>query len=279
MYKTSSELKQEARKTLEGRWKDAVLLNIVPSILSFLSYVFIVLISIAMVVLVFFLMNTSNTSSTSNNSVEQGIVNELDDDSSNDSDSSLWDSVTTQINVNPTSLIISIVLSFLSIGILFTFLDLIRDPSREIRPMADAFRIFNQVDFVPVLLIQILVSLFTFLWSLLFIIPGIIKKFSYSQAYFIYKDISQNNHMEKLSVTHYIGESKQLMRGHKGRLFGLYISFIGWFLLSLVTCGIALFWINPYLNATLAAFYNDLAKDKYLAIDNNTNDFEEWTDF
>lgn len=52
--------------------------------------------------------------------------------------------------------------------------------------------------------------------------------------------------------------SRQIMKGHKGKLFVLYLSFIGWFLLGIITCGIAFFWIQPYMYATEAAFYEDI---------------------
>lgn len=52
--------------------------------------------------------------------------------------------------------------------------------------------------------------------------------------------------------------SRQIMKGHKGKLFVLYLSFIGWFLLGMITLGIAFFWIQPYIYATLAAFYEDI---------------------
>ena len=52
--------------------------------------------------------------------------------------------------------------------------------------------------------------------------------------------------------------SRQIMKGHKRQLFVLYLSFIGWFLLGMITLGIAFFWIQPYIYATLAAFYEDI---------------------
>jgi uncharacterized membrane protein len=48
------------------------------------------------------------------------------------------------------------------------------------------------------------------------------------------------------------------MMGHKGKLFVLYLSFIGWFLLSCITCGVGFLWLVPYVQTTLANFYDDL---------------------
>ena len=81
-------------------------------------------------------------------------------------------------------------------------------------------------------LLQLLVTVKTFLWGLLFVIPGIIASYRYSQAFYILAD-----HPE-YSVTQCIEESKRLMRGNKGRLFYLQLTFIGWALLASLPSGI-----------------------------------------
>lgn len=95
-------------------------------------------------------------------------------------------------------------------------------------------------------------GLFTMLWSLLFIIPGIVKALSYSMAPFIMAD-----HPE-LSATEAIEESKALMYGHKWELFFLNFSFIGWNLLCLLTLGLGFLLLNPYINAAYTAFYRHI---------------------
>lgn len=100
--------------------------------------------------------------------------------------------------------------------------------------------------------VMLLVAVKTFLWSLLLVIPGIIKSFAYSMAPFIAED-----HPE-YSVSQAISESCRMMKGHKFDLFYLYLSFIGWFLLSILSCGIGLLWLQPYVENAVAAFYNDL---------------------
>ncbi|WP_416828110.1 DUF975 family protein [Ectobacillus polymachus] len=100
------------------------------------------------------------------------------------------------------------------------------------------------------------VSLYTALWSLLLIIPGIIKALSYSMTNFIIID-----HPE-YTVHQAIAESKRMMYGNKWKLFVLGLSFIGWFLLSAITCGIAQLWTMPYFNVTLAHFYENLSKEQ-----------------
>lgn len=100
--------------------------------------------------------------------------------------------------------------------------------------------------------IYLLMTLYIVCWSLLFVIPGIIKAMSYSMAYYIKCD-----HPE-LSTEQAIDASMQMMDGHKLRLFFLVLSFIGWLLLSLITLGLAFIFILPYYDATIAAFYIDI---------------------
>ena len=90
------------------------------------------------------------------------------------------------------------------------------------------------------------------LWSLLLVIPGIIKSLSYAMTMYIVKD-----HPE-LTVNEAIDLSKDMMYGHKYDLFYLYISFIGWYLLSILTLGIGTFWLMPYIETAQASFYEDV---------------------
>lgn len=98
-------------------------------------------------------------------------------------------------------------------------------------------------------LLRFVISIFTFLWALLFIIPGIIASYRYSMATFL---MAQN---PNLGVMEAISLSKQMMTGHKWRLFCLDFSFIGWAFLSAFTLGIGYLWLVPYMNASKTAFY------------------------
>ncbi len=98
----------------------------------------------------------------------------------------------------------------------------------------------------------ILVNVFIFLWSLLFIIPGIVKSYSYSMTYYVKCD-----HPE-YTATQAIQESQMLMRGNKMRLFGLHLSFIGWFIVGALCLGVGLLWVSAYLKAAEAEFYREL---------------------
>ena len=103
-------------------------------------------------------------------------------------------------------------------------------------------------------------SIFTFLWSLLFIIPGIVKSYAYSQAYYIYYDTYQTTGQTP-GYLDTITASRRIMDGHKGQLFWLDLSFIGWHLLAVLTLGIGYLWLSPYIAATKAAFYEELPKE------------------
>ena len=100
--------------------------------------------------------------------------------------------------------------------------------------------------------VTFLMNVFLFLWTLLLVIPGIIKAFSYAMTPFI---ISEHPEM---SANDAIDESRRIMAGHKFDLFYLFLSFIGWFLLGLLSLGIGFFWIIPYVQAAEVAFYNDI---------------------
>lgn len=94
--------------------------------------------------------------------------------------------------------------------------------------------------------------IYTYLWTLLFIIPGIIKGYSYALTEYILEDdkeIENNAAIEK---------SMAMMEGHKMELFLLDLSFIGWYLLAMLTFGIGLLWVTPYQYTARAAFYEDL---------------------
>lgn len=97
-----------------------------------------------------------------------------------------------------------------------------------------------------------LILIYTLLWSLLLIIPGIMASFSYTMTYFILIDNPD------MKANEAIKESKRLMMGNRWKLFCLGFRFIGWYLLGLATVGIGFFWIVPYFLVTLSNFYEDI---------------------
>lgn len=97
-------------------------------------------------------------------------------------------------------------------------------------------------------------SLYTLLWSLLLIVPGIIAALSYAMTPFILEE-----HPE-LTANEAIRRSKELMRGHKTDLFILELTFIGWSLLCILTLNLGHIALNPYKNAAYAVFYREITK-------------------
>jgi uncharacterized membrane protein len=152
------------------------------------------------------------------------------------------------VAIPPVGIIINIIIGGpLTFGLIRYFLKLKRAEGPALENLFDGFN-----NFVPSLVLFILIQVFTFLWFLLFIIPGIIAALRYSQAFYILNDNPGMSAMEALN------KSKEMMVGHKGKLFVLYLSFIGWFLLSCITCGVGFLWLVPYVQTTLANFYDDL---------------------
>ena len=100
---------------------------------------------------------------------------------------------------------------------------------------------------------QFLRVLFTTLWMLLFIIPGIVKGLSYAMTPFILEE-----HPE-MTASEAIKASMRLMDGHKMDLFILGLTFIGWQILACLTMGIGFLFLNPYMNAAYAAFYRSIS--------------------
>lgn len=156
----------------------------------------------------------------------------------------------TTITLSYMSEIISLIISsLLSFGYLNFFLKISRNENAEINDLWSKINMF-----FPYLGVSILIGLFTSLWSLLFIIPGIIASFSYSMTYYIMLD---NPNMSCLDA---IKESKRIMKGHKWDYFVLNLSFIGWILLGIFTLGILYIWLVPYIAVTECNFYNEIKK-------------------
>lgn len=103
---------------------------------------------------------------------------------------------------------------------------------------------------------SLLVSLYTFLWSLLFVIPGLVKSYSYAMTPYIMAE------KPDMGVNDAITKSRQIMDGHKWQLFCLDLSFTGWMLLCIVTLGIGFFYVWPYYSAARAAFYKEIKKGR-----------------
>ena len=139
------------------------------------------------------------------------------------------------------------VLSFFFIGITWTFLGLARQGSINLSTVIEPFGCIGKT-----FLVYALVYIITWAGFLLLIVPGIIFSLGFSQSYFILRD-----HPE-LSASDILRESWRLMRGHKGEYFVLLLSFFGWLILSGITFGIVGLYVIPYMETTLAAYYDSL---------------------
>lgn len=151
--------------------------------------------------------------------------------------------------------------SFIGLSRNIAFLEL-RDDQKEEKPYMAAFSVFTENRFGPELINFVLVSIFTFLWTWLLIIPGIIKAYSYSMTPYIVKDMVATD--KQVGATDGINASKELMKGHKMNLFIFDLSFLGWNILAAITCGLGYLWVTPYYQTAKANFYRHIAGDKFL---------------
>jgi uncharacterized membrane protein len=156
-----------------------------------------------------------------------------------------WPSIVSQI--------LTLLLTPVTVGYCWAFLRLVRKEPVQIK---NAFDLFSGKLYWKSLGLTILVSIYTFLWFLLLVIPGIIKSIAYSQSYFILKD-----HPD-YSLNQIITESRKMMNGYKWKYFLLQLSFIGWGILSMLTLGIGLLWLVPYIYSSLARFYEEISQKR-----------------
>ncbi|MCI7378725.1 MAG: DUF975 family protein [Bacteroidales bacterium] len=161
----------------------------------------------------------------------------------------------TSESLSTLSVLLTLLALPLSWGLTVSLLRNHREESVDLENLFDGFRGGR---YTRVFCALFLVNLFTFLWTLLLIIPGIIKAFSYALTPYIIMDEPE------LTAKQAIARSCEIMQGRRWKLFCLYLSFIGWGILCLLTFGIGFLWLVPYMNASIAAFYED-ARAEYEA--------------
>lgn len=96
---------------------------------------------------------------------------------------------------------------------------------------------------------MLLQSIYIFLWSLLLLIPGIVKSYAYAMVPYL---LAEN---PSLSPSRAIQLSKEMTHGYKADMFVLDLSFWGWYLLGMLACGIGILFVHPYYRATHAQLY------------------------
>ncbi|MDO9628367.1 MAG: DUF975 family protein [Acholeplasmataceae bacterium] len=143
-----------------------------------------------------------------------------------------------------------IIMGPLLVGQAYYLIDIIENNAKGDR-LEFLFEGFKK-SFLNSFIASLLAGIFIFLWSLLFIIPGIIKAFAYSMVPYI---IAEEPEIDAVAA---ITKSRELMNGNKMRLFFLFASFIGWFILCLFTLGIGFLFLMPYIQMSVANFYIDI---------------------
>lgn len=150
--------------------------------------------------------------------------------------------------------VVQILLLPLSFGFSVAFLRLYRRveiTDIEFGWLFDGFKNYGRI-----LGTYLLVCVYIFLWTLLLIVPGIIKWYSYAMVPYILEDNPD------LKYNKAIERSMEMMNGHKADLFYLHITFLGWGLLCLLTLGWGFLWLTPYTATAQAIFYEDLKAEE-----------------
>lgn len=211
------DMKSGAKSLLKGRWTEAVLTAIIPTIFSVLFF----------------------------NNIRDGEAN---------------------------SLIFELIEGFLLTGVTFGFMNLARSQSYILKPLDEMAGPFRSKYFKNLLFLKLWKYLFVSLWSLLFLIPGIVKSYSYSQAELLYKDYVDSTG-EQPDARMIIAESMRVMDGYKSALFFLDLSFIGWHILNGMTMGILGLWLTPYTSMSRVVFYEILTAGHYVDTASPSTDF------
>lgn len=164
-------------------------------------------------------------------------------------------------NLDDNSLVINILNSVIPyllmpfyVGFMWFYLALIRSGNPNKSSIFDTFK--NKNIYFKILVGYLGQYIFILLWSLLLFIPGIIKSIAYSQMFYLMKDYPE------MTVGETLKESQKRMKGLKGKYFMMMVSFIGWGILAVLTFGIGLLWLLPYIEATRASFYQELVCQK-----------------
>ena len=150
--------------------------------------------------------------------------------------------------IDPLLMIVTLIISGpIALGFITFSLNISRDNDPKVENIFEGFQNFKSAVGAYLLML-----LFIFLWMLLLIIPGIIAAFSYSMTFYILADDPSISPMDA------IDKSKAMMKGNKWKYFLLNLRFLGWALLCLLTFGIGFLWLMPYIQVSIAKFYDDI---------------------
>lgn len=154
------------------------------------------------------------------------------------------------------NVLISIVLIPLNIGVAQNVLAWSR--GEDVNKWKVLFGGFNSVKiFFKQVGVVVLNTILCALWAILLVVPGIIKGLAYSMYPYVLRDEPD------LSVWQTLKKSEAIMKGYKGKLFLMYLSFVGWFILGAFTFGILYIWLTPYVMTSTVKFYDDVRRAYY----------------
>nr|WP_288730654.1 DUF975 family protein [uncultured Anaerobutyricum sp.] len=241
--RVASDFRELARRALSGKWGSAVLTTLVASILG-----------------ADIMVNGGSSTSGITNSVTNVVKR-------GNGDGSSYDGILASMSITSMTYILGAVMavvsiliivglvqyvigSFVSLGLIQYNLDLIDGKDVEFGQIFSKASMFGKAFWL-----RLRMGIFTFLWTLLFIIPGIIKSYAYSMSGFILAENPEMTAKEAMQV------SEEMMAGNKWRLFCLQFSFIGWQILCILSLGIGSLWLTPYMNAATAAFYDEISRE------------------
>lgn len=161
---------------------------------------------------------------------------------------------TESVLFNIINLALTIALMPMTIGYIYYLIKLLAGEKMDVKEaLLCKYKYFGLI-FVTI----IMIAIFTYLWTLLLIVPGIIYAFKVIMSYNILADIADENTKWK----DVINTSKEMMDGYKWDYFVFQLSFLGWVLLGSVTLGIALIWVIPYIQIANVMYYQELKKLK-----------------
>ena len=152
---------------------------------------------------------------------------------------------------NGSSMVMTLLCLPLSWGFVVFFLSFVRNQEKSVGSLFDGYKRFGKV-----FLTMFMKNLFILLWTLLLIVPGIMKSMAYAMTEYILLDNSE------ISAEDAIHKSRVMMDGHKMKLFLMYLSFIGWAILCLFTLGLGFLLLVPYIETSVATFYQDLLEEQ-----------------
>ena len=218
---SSRDLRYQARRALAGRWGVAILAGFLAAFFGGLV-----------------------------NSVSNGISIELDEETMKYfqmSESTIEALFGVALSATTLSLVQFIMGGPVQLGYSHFLLKMHRGEDAQVKDLFSQFYRFAEG-----FCLYLLRGIFIVLWSMLFVIPGIVASLKYAMTPFI---LAENPGM---TASEAITASKELMDGHKADLFFLQLSFIGWAILNVFTLGIGSLWLVPYINASYAAFYRSI---------------------